>query len=456
MLGALSVLTVAGWNALNATGASRRWREVAFDFAACYASSLFPEKQERRKAQDVLDIPYPESDTSIPSSPLSDTSSESSCGITATSFHQPQASPAASTPPVRRQTARPYLPPLTVQPHLPMPGVLAENGIESPNSPLNEPPILPSSRRTFKPRRKPAPAPIQTTRVDYDILEDDDEPIVDLGLYTPPTHSASSAPHISPLALKLTFKPSPYPSAMQRRFRNLSAVLTDDNMQSLAPSIYSISITIPTLSNGDVWVPQGLPNPFDGRTTSADVRVDHPSVLDGCSPLRYRNLFSNLREFKWSGALGKSPVLRPYEPPFPPTANIRIAQMRSDAFRLPTHPAELLPAEVAHTSTLSIFAAPSTSATSSPRSAHRLFGMLEKSGSANAANTTAEGLPELGYGIVTVENFPWNIGWENIEKFELVVSEDMVVQEGVEDLLNEIADEEDVIVVIIAEEVEVR
>ncbi|RXW22199.1 hypothetical protein EST38_g3667 [Candolleomyces aberdarensis] len=433
-----------------------------------------------------------------------------------------------------------------------MPGVVAENGNDSPS---NEPPILPSSRRAFKPRRKPAPAPIQTVRVDYDILEDDDEPIVDLCLYTPPTPSASSAPHISPLALKLTFKPSPYPSAMQRRFRNLSAVLTDDNMQSLAPSIYSISITIPTLSNGDVWVPQGLPNPFDGRTTSADIRVDHPSVLDGCSPLRYRNLFPSLREFRWSGALGKrygrgSRSTGALPAPFYDLTSLPFRQLQtfelrrcavtlSDCrhiLRSCSHlrvcvvdrivdvdpgfferepllkgsagintviPKEVLAAypiflplcdpdhdtsheyesslsnepllSCPHLHTLhlrttvdlchffSTFNAPDLrNVRYAPvpgrgiGNGNENMGAVKKSGSTNAVNTTAKDLPESGLGIVTVENFPWNIGWENIEKFELVVSEDMVVQDGVEDLLNEIAGEEDVIASIIAEEVDVR
>jgi hypothetical protein len=354
MLGALSVFTVAGWNALNATGASRRWREVVFDFAVCYASSLFPEKPERCRAQDVLDIPYTESDTSFPSSPLSDTSSESSCEITTTTSHQPRVSAAVSIPPLRRTKAKPCLPPLTVEPHLPMPGVFAENGVESPNSPSKERQAPRSSHHPFRPRRKPAPAPIQTVRVDYNVLEGDDEPIVDFDLFTLPTPSPlcdTPPPKNSSLALKLTFKPSLYPSAMQRRFHNLSAVLTDDTMQSLAPSVFSISITIPPLSNGDVWVPQGLANPFDGRTTSADVRVDHPSVLDGCSPLRYWNLFPNLEEFKWSGPLGRrygrgSRSTGALPTPFYDITSLPFAQLRnlelcSYAFGLSAYPEEL-------------------------------------------------------------------------------------------------------------------
>jgi hypothetical protein len=162
---------------------------VAFDFAVCYASSLFPEKPERCKAQDVLDIPYTESDTSFLSLPLSDVSPESSCEITTITSHQPRVSAVVSILPLRRAKAKPCLPPLTVEPHLPMPDVLAENGVESPNSPSKERQAPRSSHHPFRPRRKPGPAPIQTVRVDYNVLEDDDEPIVDFDLFTLPTLS---------------------------------------------------------------------------------------------------------------------------------------------------------------------------------------------------------------------------------------------------------------------------
>ena len=60
----------------------------------------------------------------------------------------------------------------------------------------------------------------------------------------------------------------------------------------------------------------------------------------------------------------------------------------------------------------------------------------------------------LSSGVITIESFPWNIGWESLETFELVISDGVIMQEGVEELLDEIAKEEDVAVRIVAEGVD--
>jgi hypothetical protein len=78
------------------------------------------------------------------------------------------------------------------------------------------------------------------------------------------------------------------------------------------------------------------------------------------------------------------------------------------------------------------------------------LGAVERSGLANVVSM-AEDLTGLAYGVITVENFPWNIGWETLEMFELVVSEDIIMQEGVEELLDEIAGEEGVSVRVVVE-----
>lgn len=78
---------------------------------------------------------------------------------------------------------------------------------------------------------------------------------------------------------------------------------------------------------------------------------------------------------------------------------------------------------------------------------------MERSGLANVVSM-AEDLTGLAYNVITVENFPWNIGWENLETFELVVLEDIIMQEGVEELLDEIVGEEGVSVRIVVEGVD--